>query len=132
MVRTSAVLTALMATVAVADSAFWYSKMDHEGGNARGYAPDLENDQTYPVYMAVNASDGNGIQNAIDDNRGRERLPQWWASQPRVSDLFKNVLLPRCIRYALTAFPVLDCLSSARHVRGQQPDSHANGHRLDG
>ncbi|KAG6013810.1 hypothetical protein E4U54_006314 [Claviceps lovelessii] len=84
MVRTSAVLTALMATVAVADSAFWYSKMDHEGGNARGYAPDLENDQTYPVYMAVNASDGNGIQNAIDDNRGRERLPQWWASQPRI------------------------------------------------
>ncbi|KAG5977673.1 hypothetical protein E4U55_006625 [Claviceps digitariae] len=83
MVRISTVLTALMASVAVAKTSFWYSNMDHTG-NARGYAPDLDNDFTYPVYMAVNAGDGNAIQKAIDDNQGRERRSQWWASQTRI------------------------------------------------
>ncbi|CAJ2505944.1 Uu.00g000740.m01.CDS01 [Anthostomella pinea] len=65
-------------------TSFWYANMDHTG-NARGYAPDLDNDFTYPVFMAVNAGDGAGIQKAINDaGNGASRHPQWLASQPRV------------------------------------------------
>ncbi|KAI1213565.1 glycoside hydrolase family 55 protein [Annulohypoxylon truncatum] len=64
-------------------TSFWYANMDHTG-SARGYAPDLGTD-TYPVYMAVNAGDGAGIQNAINDaGNGQKRHGEWLASQPRV------------------------------------------------
>ncbi|KAI5926488.1 beta-1,3-glucanase [Camillea tinctor] len=65
-------------------TSFWYANMDHTG-NARGYAPDLDGDYTYPVYMTVNAGDGASIQNAINDaGNGASRHSQWLASQPRV------------------------------------------------
>lgn len=63
---------------------FWYANMDHTG-NARGYAPDLDQDFNYAVYKAVKAGDGNGIQAAINDGtNGAKRHGQWLASQPRV------------------------------------------------
>ncbi|KAI2601954.1 glycoside hydrolase family 55 protein [Hypoxylon sp. NC1633] len=65
-------------------TSFWYANMDHTG-TARGYAPDLGTDYTYPVFKAVNAGDGPGIQTAINDaGNGNSRHGQWLASQPRV------------------------------------------------
>ncbi|KAJ9137086.1 Glycoside hydrolase family 55 protein [Pleurostoma richardsiae] len=71
-------------TLARRATSFWYANMDHTG-TYRGYAPDLDNDYSYPVYMAVSAGDGAGIQTAINaaDN-GATRHGQWLASQPRV------------------------------------------------
>ena len=60
-----------------------YANMDHTGAS-RGYAPDLDGDFNYPVYVAVNAGDGAGIQRAINSGtNGATRHPQWLASQPR-------------------------------------------------
>lgn len=67
----------------VAGSSFWYANMDHTGG-ARGYAPDLDN-YNYQVFKTVSSGDGNAIQQAIYDDNGGKRHPQWLASQPRVS-----------------------------------------------
>ncbi|KAI4868767.1 glycoside hydrolase family 55 protein [Hypoxylon rubiginosum] len=65
-------------------TSFWYANMDHTG-QYRGYAPDLGNDYSYPVFMAVNPGDGAGIQTAINDaGNGNSRNGQWLASQPRV------------------------------------------------
>ena len=65
-------------------TSFWYANMDHTG-QYRGYAPDLGTDYTYPVFMAVAAGDGNGIQNAINNaGDGSSRHGEWLASQPRV------------------------------------------------
>ena len=66
-----------------ASTSFWYANMDHTGA-ARGYAPDLGNDFSYSVYVAVNPGDGNGLRNAITDDRSAKRHPKWLASQPRV------------------------------------------------
>ncbi|KAI0181188.1 glycoside hydrolase family 55 protein [Hypoxylon sp. FL1284] len=65
-------------------TSFWYANMDHTG-QYRGFAPDLGDDFTYPVFMAVNPGDGAGIQAAINDaGNGNSRHGQWLASQPRV------------------------------------------------
>ncbi|KAI1304383.1 glycoside hydrolase family 55 protein [Xylaria venustula] len=65
-------------------TSFWYANFDHTG-TARGYAPDLDGDFNYPVYMAVAAGDGAGIQKAINaGTNGGTRHPEWLASQPRV------------------------------------------------
>ncbi|KAI0379671.1 glycoside hydrolase family 55 protein [Hypomontagnella monticulosa] len=65
-------------------TSFWYANMDHTG-QYRGFAPDLGNDFTYPVFMAVNPGDGAGINDAITDaGNGNTRHSQWLASQPRV------------------------------------------------
>lgn len=65
-------------------TSFWYANLDHTG-SYRGYAPDLGNDYTYPVFKAVNPGDGAGIQTAINDaDNGNSRNAQWLASQPRV------------------------------------------------
>jgi len=65
-------------------TSFWYANMDHTG-SARGYAPDLDGDFNYPVFMAVNPGDGAGIQRAINaGTNGATRHPEWLASQPRV------------------------------------------------
>ncbi|KAI1375779.1 glycoside hydrolase family 55 protein [Hypoxylon crocopeplum] len=65
-------------------TSYWYANMDHTG-QYRGYAPDLGTDYTYPVFKAVNAGDGAGIQTAINDaGNGNSRNGQWLASQPRV------------------------------------------------
>ncbi|KAI6087368.1 glycoside hydrolase family 55 protein [Hypoxylon rubiginosum] len=65
-------------------TSFWYANMDHTG-QYRGYAPDLGDDYTYPVFKAVNPGDGAGIQTAINDaGNGNSRNGQWLASQPRV------------------------------------------------
>ena len=64
-------------------TSFWYANMDHTG-QYRGYAPDLGNDFSYPVFEAVNPGDGAGIQKAINDAEGSSRHGQWLASQPRV------------------------------------------------
>ncbi|KAI0442034.1 glycoside hydrolase family 55 protein [Xylaria telfairii] len=65
-------------------TSFWYANLDHTGA-PRGYAPDLDGDFNYPVYMAVNPGDGAGIQRAINaGTNGGTRHPQWLASQPRV------------------------------------------------
>lgn len=65
-------------------TSFWYANLDHTG-TARGYAPDLDGDFNYPVYMAVSPGDGAGIQRAINaGTNGGTRHPQWLASQPRV------------------------------------------------
>ncbi|KAI1318408.1 glycoside hydrolase family 55 protein [Xylariaceae sp. FL0255] len=67
-----------------ATTSFWYANLDHTG-SARGYAPELGTDYTYPVYMAVAAGDGAGIQTAINsDGAGGSRHSEWLASQPRV------------------------------------------------
>ena len=64
---------------------FWYANMDHTGA-ARGYAPDLDPDYTYPVFQAVNPGDGASIQTAINSaGDGTSRHGEWLASQPRVS-----------------------------------------------
>lgn len=63
---------------------FWYANMDHTGPY-RGYAPDLDPDYTYPVYVAVNPGDGASIQTAINSGDGANRHGEWLASQPRVS-----------------------------------------------
>ena len=62
---------------------FWYANMDHTG-SARGYAPDLDPDFSYPVFKAVNAEDGASIQTAINSGDGANRHGEWLASQPRV------------------------------------------------
>lgn len=64
---------------------FWYANMDHTG-NARGYAPDLDPDFSYPVYKTVTAGDGNSIQAAINVGTatGSSRNNLWLNSQPRV------------------------------------------------
>ncbi len=65
-------------------TSFWYANMDHTG-SARGFAPDLDGDSSYPVFKAVNPGDGAGIQQAINDaGNGNKRHGQWLASQPRV------------------------------------------------
>jgi hypothetical protein len=65
-------------------TSFWYANMDHTG-NARAYAPDLDPDFSYPVFMAATAGDGSSIQRAINaGTNGGTRHPQWLASQPRV------------------------------------------------
>lgn len=71
---------------------YWYANMDHTG-NARGYAPDLDQDYNYAVYKAVKTGDGNGIQAAINDGtNGAKRHGQWLASQPRVCAPYDTVL----------------------------------------
>ncbi|KAI1659436.1 glycoside hydrolase family 55 protein [Daldinia decipiens] len=71
-------------TISKRATSFWYANMDHTG-QARGYAPDLGDDYSYPVYIAVNPGDGPGIANAIKDaGSGNTRHSQWLASQPRV------------------------------------------------
>lgn len=62
---------------------FWYPNMDHSG-QYRGYAPDLDGDDAYQVYVAVKAGDGDAIQRAINDDKGGKRHGKWLASQPRV------------------------------------------------
>ncbi|PHH70213.1 hypothetical protein CDD82_7263 [Ophiocordyceps australis] len=62
---------------------FWYAAMDHSGPG-RGYAPDLDNDYSYQVYQAVDPGHGDGIQAAIDSDKGGKRHGRWLASQPRV------------------------------------------------
>lgn len=64
-------------------TSFWYPNMDH-AGQARGYAPDLDGDYSYPVYKSVDSGDGDAIQRAINNNNGASRHGQWLASQPRV------------------------------------------------
>ena len=66
-------------------TSFWYSNMDHTG-SARGYAPDLDPDFSYPVYKAVSPGDGPGIQIAINQGTdgSADRHGEWLASQPRV------------------------------------------------
>lgn len=71
--------------VAAASTSFWYANMDHVGAT-RGYAPDLDKDYTYDVFKTVNSGDGRAIQATIDDNNGKERMSQWWASQTRVCE----------------------------------------------
>ncbi|RWA14250.1 hypothetical protein EKO27_g870 [Xylaria grammica] len=63
---------------------FWYANLDHTGP-PRGYAPDLDGDYNYPVYMAVDPGDAAGIQRAINaGTNGGTRHTKWLASQPRV------------------------------------------------
>ncbi|KAH7319508.1 family 55 glycoside hydrolase [Rhexocercosporidium sp. MPI-PUGE-AT-0058] len=64
-------------------TSFWYANMDHTG-QYRGYAPDLDPDFSYPVFVAVNPGDGASIQTAINSGDGANRHPEWLASQPRV------------------------------------------------
>ncbi|ROV88695.1 hypothetical protein VSDG_09508 [Cytospora chrysosperma] len=66
-------------------TSFWYANMDHTG-SARGYAPDLDGDYTYPVYKAVDSGDADALQGAINDDgiSGNQRNSQWLASEPRV------------------------------------------------
>ncbi|RCI13331.1 hypothetical protein L249_0320 [Ophiocordyceps polyrhachis-furcata BCC 54312] len=64
-------------------TAFWYPNMDH-AGPYRGYAPDVDGAAEYQVYRAVRPADGQGIQEAINDDNGQRRHGQWLASQPRV------------------------------------------------
>ncbi|RBQ78001.1 hypothetical protein FVER14953_09443 [Fusarium verticillioides] len=64
-------------------TSFWYANMDHTG-QYRGYAPDLDGDNTYAVYKVIQPGDGAAIQAAINDDNGKARHGQWLASQPRV------------------------------------------------
>ncbi|KAM7214657.1 Pectin lyase fold/virulence factor [Rhypophila decipiens] len=81
------VLTSLLlAGAAELATAFWYNDIDHTSANVRGYAPDLDPDFGYPIYKAVSAGDGAGIQRAINEatTTGSSRNNLWFASQPRV------------------------------------------------
>jgi hypothetical protein len=65
-------------------TSFWYANMDHTG-SYRGYAPDLDGDYSYAVYVSATAGDGSSIQRAINaGTNGATRHPEWLASQPRV------------------------------------------------
>lgn len=66
-------------------SSYWYANMDHTG-QYRGYAPGLDNSDSYPVFVAVSPADGGaGIQKAINDaSNGATRHATWLASEPRV------------------------------------------------
>lgn len=66
-------------------SSYWYANMDHTG-QYRGYAPGLDNSDSYSVFVAVSPEDGGaGIQKAINDaSNGATRHGQWLASEPRV------------------------------------------------
>ncbi|KAI2642512.1 glycoside hydrolase family 55 protein [Xylaria nigripes] len=80
----TALLTERSSNAASASTSFWYAQMDHTG-TSRGYAPDLDGDYNYPVFMEVAAGNGDGIQYAINaGTNGASRHPQWLASQPRV------------------------------------------------
>ncbi|KAI1823550.1 glycoside hydrolase family 55 protein [Xylaria intraflava] len=73
----------LLAGAAQATS-FWYPNFDHTGP-PRGFAPNLDGDFDYPIYVAVAPGDGDGIQTAINSGtNGATRHPEWLASQPRV------------------------------------------------
>lgn len=65
------------------NSTYWYAMMDHTSP-ARGWAPDLDGDYNYPVFMAVKPGDGAGIQKVINAGSSGDRHGQWLASQPRV------------------------------------------------
>lgn len=77
--------------VEVAASRYWLDEQDHTG-NARGYAPFLGNDFTYPVYRNVRAfgaaGDGNkddtdALQNAINtDGKGGNRFRNEVTTRP--------------------------------------------------
>lgn len=84
MVKLTTLFGLLMGVASSAATNFWYSNMDHTGA-ARGYAPDLDDDFSYSVYLAVKPGDGNSLRNAIIDDRGGKRHSKWLASQPRVS-----------------------------------------------
>jgi chitodextrinase len=65
-------------------TSYWYANMDHTG-QYRGYAPDLDPDYSYQVFMAATPGDASSIQRAINaGTNGATRHPQWLASQPRV------------------------------------------------
>jgi drug/metabolite transporter (DMT)-like permease len=84
MFKTAAlVAAALMGGVSA--TTFWYANMDHTGA-ARGYAPELGTDYTYPVYWAVAAgATASDIQNAINaKGDGTDRPGEWLANIPRV------------------------------------------------
>lgn len=73
----------LLALGLVDATSFWYSNMDHSGAY-RGVAPNI-GDTSYPVFVAVAAGDGAGIQTAINSaSNGASRHGSWLASQPRV------------------------------------------------
>ena len=71
--------------------AYWLDRQDHTG-NARGYAPFLPGDSTYPVYRNVksyhavgdgNSDDTQNLQNAInDDGRGGNRYGNEVTTRP--------------------------------------------------
>ncbi|RYP03367.1 hypothetical protein DL764_005182 [Monosporascus ibericus] len=66
-------------------TSYWYANMDHTGPY-RGYAPGLDNSDSYTVFVSVSPGDGGaGIQRAINDaSNGATRHGQWLASEPRV------------------------------------------------
>jgi hypothetical protein len=65
-------------------TSFWYANMDHTG-SARGYAPDLDEDYNYAVYVSATAGSASSIQSAINNGtNGATRHTKWLASQPRV------------------------------------------------
>jgi hypothetical protein len=76
--------------VAKRATSFWYANMDHSG-RPRGFAPDLDGDFSYPVFVAVNPGDGAGIQRAINSGSSGNRHGKWLASQPRVSEARRMV-----------------------------------------
>lgn len=69
-----------------AATSFWYANLDRRTPNVRGYAPDLDGDDSYAVYKEVSPSGGGeAIQEAINaGTNGARRHGQWFASQPRV------------------------------------------------
>lgn len=67
-----------------AATSFWYANVDHSG-TYRGYAPHLDDADSYEVFKTVEAGNGGAIQNAIDaGTNGQPRHEQWLSSEPRV------------------------------------------------
>lgn len=64
-------------------TSFWYANVDHEG-DYRGIASDIDNSDSYPVFVEVTAGDGGSLQDAINSGVNGDRPGQWLASQPRV------------------------------------------------
>ncbi|KAI0150533.1 glycoside hydrolase family 55 protein [Xylariaceae sp. FL1272] len=115
-----------------AATSFWYANMDHTG-SARGYAPELDGDYSYPVFMAVAAGDGAGIQAAINaaDNGGT-RNSQWLSAQPRVVYIppgtYEISKTSRCLSYQPPTIKAAAGFSGSQIlINGQDPGTGVSG-----
>nr|POE48307.1 glucan endo-1,3-beta-glucosidase bgn13.1 [Quercus suber] len=65
-------------------SDWWYPNLDHSTGAVRDYVPNLGSDYDYPVYIAVESGDSQGLIDAlISDGPNGDRDNLYLAGEPR-------------------------------------------------